>query len=313
MAVFAGGILKSSESVMGVAQVAMRSTSLRALVKDLLNVAWNLGLIAVGCVICVVAINGIIIPNDLLSAGIMGLILLVHYSIPDLPVSLLFLLFNVPIFALGWKVVGRRFLLYSIAGVFIFAIAANWIHVTLTIENKILSALLAGIITGVGAAIILRSRGSAGGLDILTVVLTKRFSIRLGTTVLAFNSVVLTVFALLFSVEEALYTLIYVVVTSYVLNIVTTGLTQRKAVMIVSQAWKEISQSVLNEMNRGLTIIQGCGGYTGQEEKLLYTVITMRDLPHLKRIIGKVDPEAFVVVHDTLKVMGKRIGNQPHW
>ena len=277
------------------------------------QVFWNLGLISVGSVLCAVAINGILIPHKFVSGGFTGLALTIHYLLPALPVAWLYFILNVPLFALGWKYVGRRFFIYSIAGMIIFSCALKWVNASLPVQDQVLSALLAGIISGAGAGVILRSVGSAGGLDILSVIVFQRFSVRLGTTNLAFNSLVLAAAAMLFSLERALYTLVYIYVTSYILNLVVTGLSQRKAVFIISPRWQEISPEIFEKLDRGLTVIKGQGGYSGQEEQILYTVITFRELPRLKRIIRRLDPNAFVVVTETLEVIGQRIGNQPHW
>jgi uncharacterized membrane-anchored protein YitT (DUF2179 family) len=277
------------------------------------EIAWNLGLIALGSVLCAVAINGILIPHGFVSGGFVGIGLIIHYLLPSLPLGLLYFLLNVPIFILGWVYVGRRFFLYSIAGLFIFSAAVSLTQGSLPVHDKILSAILAGIITGIGAGVILRSLGSAGGTDILSVILLNRFSIRLGSTVLAFNSCVLLFAALLFSLDAALYTLVYMYVSTQMLNLVVTGLSQRKAVFIISNHWERITHEIHEKIQRGVTILRGQGGYTGQEHKILYTVITFRELPTLKRLVSGIDPDAFVVVTDTLEVMGQRIGNQPHW
>lgn len=94
---------------------------------------------------------------------------------------------------------------------------------------------------------------------------------------------------------------------------VVTGLSQRKAVYIISKQWQQISKEILSDIRRGVTVIEGQGGYTGQQEHILYTVITFREIGQLKRIINQLDPSAFVVISDTLEVMNYRIGNQPHW
>ena len=277
------------------------------------QVLWNLTLISLGSALCAVAINGILLPQQFYGAGFTGVSLVIHYLFPSWPVAVLFFILNIPVFALGWMYVGRPFFLYSIAGMFIFSAALQWIHISLPVYDKMLSALLAGIITGAGSGIILRSLGSAGGLDILSVIFLKRFSIRLGTTILAFNSILLGAGAILFSLDGALYTLIYIFVCSYVVNLVVTGLSQRKAVYIISPRWEEISHEIMDKIQRGVTIIKGQGGYTGRDEQILYTVISFRELPQLKHLIRGVDPHAFVVVTDTLEVMGHRIGNQPNW
>jgi len=282
-------------------------------VKSSRNIALNLGLIALGSALCSVAINGILIPHKFYGAGFTGVALIIHYMAPSLPVAVLYFILNVPVFALGWIYAGRRFFFYSIAGMFIFTGTLTWIHISLPVHDKMLSAILAGIIVGVGSGIILRSLGSAGGLDILSVIFVKRFSIRLGSTILAFNSLILVAGAVLFSLEGALYTLIYIYVSSYMVNLVVTGLSQRKAVYIISPQWEEISHEIMDKIQRGVTVIKGQGGYTGRDEQILYTIISFRELPQLKQLIRGVDPDAFVVVTDTLEVMGHRIGNQPHW
>ena len=274
---------------------------------------WNLLLITVGSAIFALAVNGILVPQKFVSGGVVGLALIFHYLLPAFPVAWLYFLFNLPLYAVGWMFVGRRFFVYSIFGLVIFSLAVDWIRVPLPVHDPILSAILAGIMCGAGAGLVLRSWGSGGGTDILSVILLDRFSIRLGSTVLGFNVIVLTAAAVLFSLEGALYTLVYMYVSSAVLDLVVTGLSQRKAVFIISSHWQEILETVLHEIRRGVTIIRGQGGFTGKEEQILYTVIAFRELPRLKERVKRVDPRAFVVVQDTLEVMGHRIGNQPHW
>ncbi len=289
-------------------------TAWKSLIDSLPRIGWNLALLATGSIVCAVAINGILIPKQFVSGGFLGLALTIHYLFPGPPsLGLLFLLLNLPLFALSWRFVGRRFFLYSVAGMLIFSAAVEWIRIPVPLEDKLLGALLAGIINGLGSGIILRSQGSAGGTDILSVLLLQRFSIRLGSTILAFNGVILTGAAFLFSLEGALYTLIYLYVSSHMVNLVVTGLSQRKAVFIISPRWEEISKGILEGIRRGVTVLYGQGGFTGNPERILYTVITFRELARLKRLIRSVDPDAFVVVTDTLEVMGYRIGNQPHW
>ncbi len=273
----------------------------------------NLGLISIGSVICAVAINGILVPKAFVSGGVTGLALVIHYLAPGISLGALYLLLNIPLFALGWKYVGRRFFLYSIVGTFLFSLAVEWISIPISIQDKFLAALLAGIIMGVGLGVILRSAGSSGGTDILSVMILMRFSISLGNTTLAFNSAVLIMTAILFSLESALYTLVFIYVTARVMDLVVTGLSQRKSVMIISKSKTELVRSILEKLDRGVTVIQAKGGYSDEPSDIIYTVIAFRELPRLKRLVTAVDPDAFLVVTETTEVMGQRIGNQPHW
>jgi uncharacterized membrane-anchored protein YitT (DUF2179 family) len=264
-------------------------------------------------VLCAVAINGILIPNQFLSGGITGIAITIHYLLPGLSMEATYFVLNIPIFILGWFYVGRRFFFYSIAGMIIFTLALVFCQISFPPLDKLSSTLAAGIISGIGSGIILRSAGSAGGLDILGVMLLKRFSIRLGSTILAFNSVILATAAVLFPLEKALYTLLFMYVTSHIVDLVVTGLSQRKFVFIVSQRWRDISHMIMHRIKRGVTIVNGQGGFTGREEQILYTVVTLRQLSQLKQLAREIDPDAFIVVTDTMEVMGHRIGNQPHW
>lgn len=270
-------------------------------------------LLVVGSIICAVAVNGILIPQNFLSSGFTGASLIIHYLVPTLSVGVIYLLLNIPLFIAGWSMVGKRFFFYSVAGTVIYSLALTVIRIDISIENKILSALLAGIIYGTGSGIILRSYGSAGGTDILAVILQKLMSIQVGTTSLAVNCLILVSASLLFSLEDALYTLAYIYVSAHFMNLVVVGLSKRKAVMIISDHWDNISREILKKDRRGVTIIEGTGGYKKDDKRIIYSVVTFQDLPQLKKMISKIDPKAFVVVMDTLEVMGARMGNQPHW
>ena len=276
-------------------------------------ILWNLFLITIGSMLCATAINGILIPNQFLSGGITGMAITIHYLLPRLPVETLYFILNIPVFILGWFYVGRRFFFYSIAGMLIFTVALIFSHVSPPELDKLSSTLAAGILSGLGSGIILRSVGSAGGLDILGVMLLKRCSIRLGSTILAFNSVILATAAILFPLEKALYTLLFMYMTSSIVDLVVTGLSQRKFVFIVSAHWRDISHAIIHRVKRGVTLVKGQGGFTGREEQILYTVVSLRELSQLKHLIREIDQDAFVVVTDTMEVMGHRIGNQPHW
>ena len=294
-------------------EMTMTTLPIRALLQATRQVLLNLLLLTLGSILCAVAINGILIPNGYLSSGLAGLVLILHYLFPFLPVAALYFLLNVPIFFLGWKFVGRRFFFYSVAGVTIYATALAWIHVSLPVEDMLCSALLAGILSGAGVGISLKSLGSTGGTDILSVALLKRFSVRIGTTALAFNCMVLLAGALFFPLEKVLYTLIHIYVSAGVINLVVTGLSQRKAIMIISNRGEAISSRILEDIKRGVTILRGQGAYSGRDEKILYTVVNFRELSRVKQLIREVDPKAFMVVNDTLEVMGPRIGNQPEY
>ena len=273
----------------------------------------NILLILVGSIICAVSVNGILIPNKFMSGGFTGLALVIHYLFPRFSVGMLYLVLNIPVFILGWLYVGKRFFLYSIVGTILFSFTLEYIDIKIPLNDMLLCAVAGGIITGAGAGIILKSLGSAGGLDILSIIFLKKFSLKLGHSLLIFSCLILVAGALIVSLEQALYTMIYMYVQSRILNIVVSGLSQRKAVLIVSDKSEIIADSIMTGIKRGVTVLEGHGGYTGHETNILYTVISLRELPRLKKLLADIDKNVFMVVLDTMEVMGKRIGNQPHW
>jgi uncharacterized membrane-anchored protein YitT (DUF2179 family) len=279
----------------------------------IVKVGWNLLLLGFGSIICAVAINGILIPGQLLAGGIGGLAVFIYYLAPVLPVGVSYFLLNIPLFFLGWLLVGRRFFFYSLAGMTMFSLVVLVPVPTFPIQEPLLKALAAGILSGIGSGVILKSLGSAGGLDILSVILLKRYSLRIGATVMGFNTLLLLASLFRFNLEVVLYTLIYMFVTSQLINLVVTGFNQRKAVMVVSPKWQEIAAEIMEHMQRGVTIVNGEGGYTGQPLKVLYSVVTFQELSRFKEMVRQHDPQAFLVVTETIEVMGKGIGNQPHW
>ncbi|MCI5119660.1 MAG: YitT family protein [Candidatus Electrothrix sp. AUS4] len=280
---------------------------------SLQQVVRDVGLLCLGGILCAIGVNGILIPHNFVTGGVTGVALIIYKIFPSLDPGLIYLVLNVPLFLLSWMVVGRRFFFYSILGTVALSIALIYVHVDIHVEDQMLNALLAGVILGAGAGVCLKTSGSQGGTDMLSVVLLKRFSVKIGNTLMVLNGLVLLMISVYYSIEAVLYTMIVVFVSSKVINLVVVGLSQRKAIFIISSHWEKISREILKDIRRGVTIIKGEGGYSRKEEKILYTVVQLTEIGMLKRIVHGIDPNAFVVISDTQEVINYRIGNQPHW
>ncbi len=206
---------------------------------------------------------------------------------------------------MGWVRISRQFFYYSLFGMGVFSFALLVTKVTIGVQDQMLAAILAGIISGIGSGLIFRSYGSAGGLDIVAIFLNQKYSIQLGQTILAFNAIILVACAIFFGIDLALYTLIYIFVTTYLIDLVLVGLNQRKTVFVISNQSQKIAQEILKQMNRGVTFFKGEGAYTREPREIIYTAITLRELTKLKNLIFSVDQEAFVVINDTKEVLGR--------
>lgn len=281
--------------------------------KKLKDFIYHTGLLVAGSVLCATAVQGILVPHGFFGRGLTGAALLVHYCYPVLPVGALYLLLNIPVFSLGWRFVGLRFVLYSAWGMVIYSALLYLIPFRFDLGDKMLSAVIAGALSGTGIAVILRSYGSTGGAEILCVIFNKLFSLSLGTGSMAINALLLGVAALLFPIENVLYTLVYAAVSSHVTDKVFHGLAKRRAAIIISEQWREITQELTATHRLGITRISGVGGYRGTDKTLLYSVLHRKHVPSLKRAVLERDPHAFIALMTAEDVTGVEVGNQPHW
>jgi uncharacterized membrane-anchored protein YitT (DUF2179 family) len=196
---------------------------------------------------------------------------------------------------MGWLSVSRKFVLYSCFGMAVFSLAtALIVPPPIPIDNPILAAILAGIICGTGGGIILRSRGSGGGIDILAVFLNRKWSFRIGATTFLANALVLVGDGFCFGVEQALYSLVAVYTSSNVIYYVLTGFNQRKSIFIILDQSKGIADQILGRLHRGATFLQGTGAYSGSEKKVVFCLITMIELSRLKELVFDIDPNALM-------------------
>ncbi len=274
------------------------------------RVLTNLLLISAGSIVYAAGINGVIVSQGFLSGGVMGISLIGHYLFPWINIGLAYLVLNIPLMLLGWFRVSRRFMLYTVFGMVMFATATGLVFPKLPhIENPILAAILGGIICGAGLGITLRSQGSGGGTEILLVYLRKKFGLRMGAMSFLFNALVLAVAAYFFGLERALYSLVFMYVSGKVMDSILTGFNQRKAILVVSDCADAIASQIINQLNRGATLLEATGAYTGSSKKVIFSIITLTELSKMKETVFDIDPNAFMVVNDTLEVIGKRHGS----
>ncbi len=289
--------------------ISRQRTALRNVSIPWKQIISNLGLISVGCIIFVIGLNGVLIPKGFLSGGLVGVVLIIHYMFSSMSVGVGYFILNIPLLLLGWLNISRRFMFYTVFGISFLSLSASFIRPPgLDISDPILAALFSGIICGTGGGIILRSLGSTGGLHILAIYLNKRFGFRVGSIIFAANALVLTSGAFLFELEKALYSIIFIFTSSRVIEMILTGFNRRKSLIIISDKAQGIAEKIIKEVHRGVTFLKGEGAYTGRQKNVIFTVTSLTELPGIKELVFSVDPNAFVVINDTLEVLGKRHG-----
>ncbi|MBU8607650.1 YitT family protein [Bacillus pumilus] len=246
--------------------------------------------------------------NNLAEGGFTGITLLLYFLFHIDP-SISNLVLNIPIFFIGWKMLGRTMFTYTIVGtvslsVFLAIFQRFQIHMPLQ-HDLALAALFAGVFIGTGLGIIFKFGGTTGGVDIIARLINKHYQVAMGRTMFIFDACVITISLTYLNYKEAMYTLVAVFVAAKVIDFMQEGAYAAKGAMIISEKDDIIQKKITEEMERGVTILKGVGSYTKQERNVLYCIVPKNELVHLKSVVTSVDPHAFVSVSDVHDVLGE--------
>ncbi|MCH6268543.1 MULTISPECIES: YitT family protein [Neobacillus] len=243
--------------------------------------------------------------NKLAEGGFTGITLLLFFLWKWDP-SYTNLILNIPLFFIGWKMLGRNAFFYTLIGtvsvsVFLWIIQRNAIDMPLN-HDLTLAALFAGVFAGIGLGIIFRYGGTTGGVDIIARLVQKYFGWNMGKTMFLFDACVITLSLITYlNYKQAMYTLVAVFVGARVIDFIQEGAYSARGAMIISEKNEEIAAKIMEEMERGVTALKGFGSYTKNERDVLYCVVAKNEIMRLKNLITSVDPYAFIsisIVHD---------------
>ncbi len=269
------------------------------------SILHNLMLITIGAVIFGIGVKGIALPHGFIAGGMAGLGLLIYYWTGWFTPGTLYFLINLPVFVLAWRFVSRRFFFYSLYGMAALTLAIDLIDITIPVQEPMLAVLAGGCLMGAGAGIIFHSLGSAGGNDVIAVILNQRFNVRIGTFYFIFNVALFALSLGRLPVDLVLYSLAMSFVTSQVLEYFLNISNQRKMALIISKQSSRIATEILNRMHRGVTLLEGRGAYTGNKRDVLLTVVHNLQLKRLEELVYSIDEEAFVIMGNTFNVLGR--------
>jgi uncharacterized membrane-anchored protein YitT (DUF2179 family) len=262
--------------------------------------------ILVGTAIMGFGINMFNIPNNLAEGGITGISILIKLMFPQIDQGFVYFVLNVPLFLIGWKVLGRIAFLYTIIGTLSLSLFLSLFHMVLhPVEiDDVLAALYAGVTVGAGLGIIFRYGGTTGGVDIIAKYLQKKFGISIGRTLFLSDALVIGASLVYLSVQNAMYTIVAVYIASRVIDFFQEGAYAGKALMIISEHPDQISRKIL-ELGRGVTLLSGKGAYSGLDKQIVYCVVNTNEVVRMKNLIQEVDPHAFVIVNHAHEVLGE--------
>ncbi|WP_315114766.1 YitT family protein [uncultured Clostridium sp.] len=268
----------------------------------------NIFFIILGTFFSSVGINLFIANANLLSGGVSGISLILEYLL-KIPSGYFVFAFNIPLFVLSYRKMDRRFTIYSIIGatsLSIILILTVPMRGFIKINDPLLLCIYGGILNGLGVGMGFSNNGSGGGLDIVAAVIKKKHeNFDIGNISFAVNCVIVTVGAFIFSIESALYTLVSMYITSFVIDKVIKGFNRDKLILIITEKEEEVSDWILRNLGRGVTFLYGEGAYTKNKRKILYCVVPLAEIPKIKNITKEIDNNAFISILDVSEVEGK--------
>lgn len=265
-----------------------------------------------GCLLYAASVQWIYHPANLISGGLTGISMIINY-LTHWPVGVMVAIMNIPLLIVAWKANGLRFTLLSVVGIAVSSVAIDLMSlVTVKITNEpLLASIYGGIIHGVGLGLVFSAGATTGGTDVIANLIRQKMPyVNLGTFILWLDVAVVAVYAIIFkSYDLALYTIISAFISAKAVDLVLYGTTQQKLCFIISEYSEQIRCGIVDELYRGVTVLQGKGAYSGQDKQVLMCVVKRRQIVEVKRIVRNVDVNAFVIVSEAREVFGKNFGD----
>ncbi|MBP5426626.1 MAG: YitT family protein [Clostridiales bacterium] len=258
----------------------------------------------IGTVLAAIALEFILIPNKIIDGGVVGISIIVSHLV-NMPVSLFTFLLNVPFLFFGYKQIGRTFVVKSL---FAITSLSLWLSVLngrfLFTEDVFLASVFGGILLGIGVGTVIRYGGSLDGTEMVAIVLDKKTTFSVGQIVMFFNLFILSSAGLVFSPDRAMYSLVTYFVAYKFMDMVVEGFEKEKAILVITDKGEEVGEAITARLGRGVTFLEGKGGYSKGRKQILYSVITRLEIAKLKDVIKALDKNAFVTVSDVSDVVG---------
>lgn len=267
---------------------------------------WEYGHVLVGSAIVALAFNLFLLPNRIASGGVSGVSTIV-YDIFGITPAFTQWAFNIPLFIAGiYFLGGFKYGVKTLVGTIFLPLI---VYVTRDFEaatlDPLLGALFGGLGVGLGLGIVFRANSSTGGTDLAAQIISKYTGLSLGNSVFMIDALIVATSAIVFNIELALYALIALYITGKTIDVVQMGVGYAKVALIISEKQAEVQQGILKDVDRGVTRLEGYGGYTDHKRPVLMCVVNQSEVTKLKQVVKNIDPLAFVVVTNATEVLGE--------
>lgn len=268
------------------------------------------GMILVGAAVYALAFDAFFVPNDIAFGGVTGLAQIVNFILPQATVGTLVIVFNIPLFLLGWRLLGGHMLVSSL-----FAMTVSSLFIDLfpliyrfpPMEDTLLACIVGGVVLGAGLGIIFLQGATTGGTEIVARLLKLKLSwLPMGKLLLLADLTVVALVAAVFrNMGTALYGVVALYISTLVMDWVLYGMDNAKVAYIISDRPEEIARVIMEELERSVTYLQGEGGYLGQPKKVILCAFKQRQIVDIKETVRQVDPNAFMIVTTSHEVLGE--------
>lgn len=265
-------------------------------------------MVVVGNILYTLSIKLFLLPANLMSCGTTGIALVINHFL-HIPMTGFIFVFNVAMLALGWLVLGRQFAMTTILSSLLYPLFLEILNRILgdivVTENMLLNVLFAGMGLGVSLGIVLRAGASTGGMDIPPLILKKYFRVPVSATLWGFDFCILLAQMWFHPLEDLLHGILLIIVISVALNKIMLLGTSRTEVKIISSKSGQIRDAILSQVDRGVTLLHGAGGYSHSETEIIMSIVSNYELPKIEQLARSIDPDCFMIISRVSEVWGR--------
>jgi len=269
--------------------------------------------IVLGVAIYAVGFQFFHFPNSIVAGGVVGVAMIIN-RLSGLPVGVLTIIMNIPLFIIAWRHFGLGFMISSLVGMGLSSVAVDLLSLSdfAATGDPMLAAIIGGVIKGFGLGLIYYVGATTGGVDIVAKLLRRRFAqINFGTMMLLMDVVIISLYAVILGkYDSAMYSMIGMFVVSKVVDLVLYGIDNSNLCYIISENSEDMIREILSgPMHRGVTVLEGEGAYSHREKKILMCVIKRTQIGEIRNLVRSVDEHAFFIVVDAKNVFGNGFEN----
>lgn len=267
----------------------------------------SMPVVILGNLLYALTVKLFLLPGGLVTGGTNGIALTIHHFW-HIPISLFVLIFNIVMLCVGFLILGKAFAATTIASTFLYPVFLELFNqllgnLSLT-DDLLLNTIFCGLGIGVSLGLIIRAGASTGGMDIPPLILNKKFRIPVSVGLYGFDSIILLSQILYRPTENVLYGIVLLLIYPVIIDKMMTLGNNRTELKIVSQKSPEICAAILNQVDRGVTLLDGKGGYSGEQTEVILSVISSRELFKLEKLVHQIDPECFMIISRVSEVRG---------